>query len=226
MIRADVQDDSCIMCQPTMQTWMAQHLLLYVDIGLCIYIPLWSCFFRTLSLHIGDTDLKLSDKMRVAGHMWEVQHRIGTEVLCVDADNDTTKADGEQSKPAQAETNDPPQDSKTSSKAGNKASKNSKQENEAKKRERTSDKGKKNDKGRSKGKKRDMDDLKSKLPPDLQGKVFDMSDMKDMDMDSLKAKIEAMKLEKQGDLCSVCMQAGWFCCTCQHVVCLAYVCSS
>ena len=28
-----------------------------------------------------------------------------------------------------------------------------------------------------------------------------MSDMKDLDMDSLKAKIDAMKLEKQGDLC-------------------------
>jgi len=143
--------------------------------------------------------------------------------LGVDADNDTTKADGEQSEPAQAETNDPPQDSKTSSKAGNKGSKDSKQEDRAKKRERTSDKGKKNDKGRSKGKKRDMDDLRSKLPPDLQGKVFDMSDMKDMDMDSLKAKIEAMKLEKQGDLCPFCTPFGFFCCVCQNVLCFAYV---
>lgn len=97
--------------------------------------------------------------------------------------------------------NDTPQDSKKSSKAGSKAPKDSKQDDKAKNRERASDKGKKNDKGRSKGKKRDMDDLRSKLPPDLQGKVFDMSDMKNMDMDSLKAKLEAMKLEKQGELC-------------------------
>ena len=57
-----------------------------------------------------------------------------------------------------------------------------------------------------------MDDLRSKLPPDLQGKVFDMSHMKDMDMDSLRAKIEAMKLEKQGDLCPSCMQVDLLCC--------------
>ena len=122
--------------------------------------------------------------------------------MWVDTDNDTA-TDEVQSGPAQAETNDTPQDSKKSSKAGNKASKDSKQEDKGKKREKMSDKGKKNGKGRSKGKKRDMDDLRSKLPPDLQGKVLDMGDMKDMDMDSLKAKIEAMKLEKQGDPCPV-----------------------
>ena len=121
--------------------------------------------------------------------------------MWVGADSNTTEADGEQPEAAQAKTNDTPQDSKKSSKAGSKASKDSKQDDKAKSRERASDKGKKNDKGRSKGNKRDMDDLRSKLPPDLQGKVFDMSDMKNMDMDSLKAKLEAMKLEKQGDLC-------------------------
>ena len=47
-----------------------------------------------------------------------------------------------------------------------------------------------------------MDDLRSKLPPDLQGKIFDM---KDMDLDSLKAKLDSMKLEKQGRLC-LCQQ--------------------
>ena len=121
--------------------------------------------------------------------------------MCADADNDAKQADEERVESAQAETNDPPQDSKIRSKAGNKASKDSKQEDKAKKREKTSDKGNKNNKGRSKGKKRDMDDLRSKLPPDLQGQVFDMSNMKDLDMDSLKAKFDAMKLEKQGDLC-------------------------
>ena len=114
------------------------------------------------------------------------------------------KADGDRSETAQAETAETPQDSKTSSKARSKATKNSKQDEKARNRERTSDKSKKGDKGRSKGKKRDMDDLRSKLPPDLQGKIFDMSDMQDMDMDSLKAKLEAMKLEKQGEPCLCC----------------------
>lgn len=52
-----------------------------------------------------------------------------------------------------------------------------------------------------------MDDLRSKLPPDLQGKFFDM---KDMDMDSLKAKLEAMKLEKQGGPC-LCFELQLLC---------------
>lgn len=107
---------------------------------------------------------------------------------------------------------DTQQHSKKSSKTENKAAKDSKQEDKAKKSEKASDKGKKSDKARNKGKKRDMDDLRSKLPPDLQGKVFDMSDMKGMDMDSLKAKIEAMKLEKQGDPCPSCMQVDLFRC--------------
>ena len=54
------------------------------------------------------------------------------------------------------------------------------------------DKGK--SKGKGKGKQRDLEDLKSKLPPDM--KTFDMSDLKDLDMESLKAKLDEMQLGK------------------------------
>lgn len=108
------------------------------------------------------------------------------------------KADGEQSE-AQAETDSTSQDSKASSTARSKGTKDSSNQGEkAKHSEKMSDKSMKNNKGKGKGKKRDMDDLRSKLPPDLQGKIFDM---KDMDLDSLKAKLDAMKLDKQGKLC-------------------------
>lgn len=108
------------------------------------------------------------------------------------------KADGEQSEATPAETDGASQESKASSKSRSKGAKDSsKQGEKAKHSEKKSDKSKKNDKGKGKGKKRDMDDLRSKLPPDLQGKIFDM---KDMDLDSLKAKLDTMKLEKQGML--------------------------
>ena len=201
----------CISCQ-------------YVNTGSRTHKPLWSCWsgasLCTLVILITNFSTKCKFLVTCGKYSRKQEQKW---VLGVNADNDTTKADGEQSEPAQAETHDPPQDRKTSSKAGNKGSKDSTQEDKAKKTERTSDKGKKNDKGRRKGKKRDVDDLRSKLPPDLQGKILDMSDMKDMDMDSLTAKIEAMKLEKQGDLCLFCMQFGLSCCVCQNVLCFAYV---
>ncbi|KAL3157632.1 hypothetical protein ABBQ32_012079 [Trebouxia sp. C0010 RCD-2024] len=112
-----------------------------------------------------------------------------------DTTDETVKADGEQSE-AQAETDSTSQDSKASSTARSKGTKDSSNQGEkAKHSEKMSDKSMKNNKGKGKGKKRDMDDLRSKLPPDLQGKIFDM---KDMDLDSLKAKLDAMKLDKQG----------------------------
>ena len=116
------------------------------------------------------------------------------------ADETQKTEPGEPEAGAQADSSEAPKGSKAGSKNQDKATKDKKQEAKAKKREKTSETGKKNGKGRSKGKNRDMDNLRSKLPPDLQGKVFDMSDMKDLDMDSLKAKLEAMKLEKQGEL--------------------------
>ena len=117
--------------------------------------------------------------------------------LGLHAADEVPKTESEQSEAgAQADTSEVPKGSK----AQDKAAKDRKQDAKAKKREKSSETGKKNGKGRSKGQNRDMDDLRSKLPPDLQGKVFDMNDMKDLDMDSLKAKLEAMKLEKQGEL--------------------------
>lgn len=79
------------------------------------------------------------------------------------------------------------------SSAGSKSSKQKEKKDKAKAdKEKKSSKGK--DKGKKKGKNRDLEDLKSKLPPDL--KTFDFNDLHDLD--SLKAKLEEMKLSKEG----------------------------
>ena len=74
----------------------------------------------------------------------------------------------------------------------------SKQQGKAKARVKTqgSEKSQKPGKGKKKGKNRDIEDLKSKLPPGM--KTFDMSDFQDMDVESLKAKLDALGLDKQG----------------------------
>jgi len=61
----------------------------------------------------------------------------------------------------------------------------------------TSDKSKKPGKGKGKDKNRDIEDLKSKLPPGI--KTFDFNDFKDLDMESLKTKLEGMNADKQGE---------------------------
>ncbi|DBA73173.1 hypothetical protein WJX79_004877 [Trebouxia sp. C0005] len=60
----------------------------------------------------------------------------------------------------------------------------------------TSDQSKKPGKGKGKDKNRDIEDLKSKLPPGI--KTFDFNDFKDLDMESLKTKLEGMNGDKQG----------------------------
>ena len=59
-----------------------------------------------------------------------------------------------------------------------------------------SDKSKKPGRGKGKDKNRDIEDLKSKLPPGI--KTFDFNDFKDLDMESLKTKLEGMNGDKQG----------------------------
>lgn len=61
----------------------------------------------------------------------------------------------------------------------------------------TSDQSKKPGKGKGKDKNRDIEDLKSKLPPGI--KTFDFNDFKDLDMESLKTKLEGMNGDKQGE---------------------------
>lgn len=61
----------------------------------------------------------------------------------------------------------------------------------------TSDKSKKPGRGKGKDKNRDIEDLKSKLPPGI--KTFDFNDFKDLDMESLKTKLEGMNGDKQGE---------------------------
>ena len=60
-----------------------------------------------------------------------------------------------------------------------------------------SDKSKKPGRGKGKDKNRDIEDLKSKLPPGI--KTFDFNDFKDLDMESLKTKLEGMNADKQGE---------------------------
>lgn len=101
------------------------------------------------------------------------------------------------SEPQQPNSKDGKQEGKKGSKSQDKGP-NGKQEGKAKAKAnaKASDKSKKPGKGKGKGKNRDIEDLKSKLPPDM--KTFDFSDLKDLDMESLKAKLEGMNAEKQG----------------------------
>ena len=79
------------------------------------------------------------------------------------------------------------------SSAGSRSSKQKEKKEKVKaEKERKSSRGK--DKGKKKGKNRDLENLKTKLPPDL--KTFDFNDLHDLD--SLKAKLEEMKLSKEG----------------------------
>lgn len=117
--------------------------------------------------------------------------------------DDQQPADSEQAEseaapePQQPNSKDTKQEGKKGSKGQDKGP-NGKQEGKAKAKAnaKASEKSKKPGKGKGKGKNRDIEDLKSKLPPDM--KTFDFSDLKDLDMESLKAKLEGMNAEKKG----------------------------
>ncbi len=100
--------------------------------------------------------------------------------------------------PQQPNSKDSKQEGKKGSKNQDKG-KNGKQEGKAKAKAsaKTSDKSKKPGKGKGKDKNRDIEDLKSKLPPGI--KTFDFNDFKDLDMESLKTKLEGMNADKQGE---------------------------
>lgn len=98
--------------------------------------------------------------------------------------NDTAGSSSEATVEAEAQS---------SSQQSESSSKQSKQKEKPKGKEKS---GKGKDKGRRKTRGKDFEDLKSKLPPDL--KAFDFSDFQDMD--ALKAKLDEMKSNKEGEL--------------------------
>lgn len=126
----------------------------------------------------------------------------------VNATDDKQTAESEQAESeSKAETQPEAQqpNSKDSKQEGQKGSskkqdkgKNGKQDSKAKAKAnaKASDKSKKPGKGKGKDKNRDIEDLKSKLPPGI--KTFDFNDFKDLDMESLKTKLEGMNGDKQG----------------------------
>ena len=128
--------------------------------------------------------------------------------MCTAADDKQTaeseQAESESKAEAQPEAQQP--NSKDSKQEGQKGSskkqdkgKNGKQDGKAKAKAnaKASDKSKKPGKGKGKDKNRDIEDLKSKLPPGI--KTFDFNDFKDLDMESLKTKLEGMNGDKQGE---------------------------
>ena len=121
---------------------------------------------------------------------------LRNEICRYNAGNGTTSSPEAEEESARAEA-DAQAQSSGQQKQDQSSSSNSKR-GKQKEKSKTSDKDTKSSKGKDNGKRKgrnkDFEDLKSKLPPDL--KTFDFNDFQDMD--ALKAKLDELKLSKEG----------------------------